>query len=132
MGVTTCRAQTACDSLYQQAYSRPPLTMWFEKAPEIMAGRERLTTYQVPSARAGAAYCQVLVDEHGTAGCVQWLKVTNAAVQAEAADVVASLRFSPGMLNGRPLKVPMTLVVRFQEGPPPTATKREQRHAQAH
>ena len=130
MGVVTCRAQTACDSLFRRAYSHPPLTMWFEKAPEIIGGQERLATYHVPKERAGEAYFQVLIDEHGTAGCLQWLKVTNAAVQAEAADVASSLRFSPGMMNDKPLKVPMTLVVRFREGPPPN--KKEQRHAGAH
>jgi hypothetical protein len=135
MSLMTCQAQTACDSLYQRAYSHPPLMMWFEKAPEIIAGREHLATYYVPKERAGEAYCQVLIDEHGTAGCLQWLKVTNAAVQVEAADVVSSLRFSPGMMHNRPLKVPMTLVVRFWAGPPPTLTKQEQRqarHARAH
>jgi hypothetical protein len=132
MGVATCRAQTACDSLYRRAYSPPPLTTWFEKAPEIIAGRERLATYHVPKARAGEACFHVLIDEHGTATCLQWLRVSNAAVQAEAAAVVSSLRFSPGMLNNQPLKVPMTLVVHFWEGPPPASTKKVQRHAQAH
>jgi len=106
--------------------------MWFDKAPEIIAGRERLATYLVPRARAGEAYCQVLIEEHGTAGCLQWLKVTNAAVQAEAADIVSSLCFSPGMMNNKPLKVPMTLMVRFRDGPPPTPTTKEQRRALAH
>jgi hypothetical protein len=134
MGVVTCQAQTACDSLYQRALP-PPLMMWFEKAPEIIAGRERLTTYHVPKERAGDAYFRVLIDEQGNAVCLQWIKVTNAAVQAEAADVVSSLRFSPGMMNNKPLKVPMTLVVRFREGTPPTLTKKERRqarHAQVH
>jgi hypothetical protein len=131
--VATCQAQTTCDSLYQRAYSHPPLMMWFDKPPAITAGRERLATYHVPKERAGEAYCQVLIDEHGKAQCLQWFKATNAAVQAEAAEVISSLRFSPGMMNNSPLKVPMTLVVRFREGPPPT--KKERRHegrAQAH
>jgi hypothetical protein len=125
MGVATCQAQTACDSLYRLAYSHPPLMTWFEIPPAIIAGRERLTTYNVPKERAGQAYFQVLIDEQGTAGCLQWLGATNAAVQAQAADVVASLRFSPGMMNKKPLKVPMALTVYFREGPPPT--KRELR-----
>ena len=107
--------------------------MWFDKPPVIIAGRERLTTYHVSSVRAGEAYFEVLIDEHGTAGCLKWLKVTNAAVQAEAADVVSSLRFSPGMKNNKPLKVPMTLVVRFREGPPPTERElRKARRAHFH
>lgn len=132
MGVVTCQAQTACDSLYQRAYSHPPLMMWFDKAPAIIAGQEHLVTYHVPQERAGEAYFQMLIDEHGTAVCLQWLKVTNALVQAEAAKVVPSLRFSPGMMNNQPLKVPMTLVVRFRVGPPPTQTKQERRHARVH
>ena len=132
LGAVPCQAQTACDSLYRRAYAHPPLLMGFDKPPVIIAGRERLTTYHVSSVRAGEAYFQVLIDEHGTAVCLQWLKVTNAAVQSEAADVVASLRFSPGMLRNKPLQVPMTLVVRFREGPPPNLTRKKQRHAQAH
>jgi len=132
MSVATCRAQTACDSLYRQVYAHPP-RQWFTTPPRIVAGRERLVTYLVPHERAGRVYFQVLIDEHGATGCLQWLGATSAAVQAEAAAVVAGLRFSPGMRGDQPVQVPMTLVVRFEQGPPPSKKAlRQARRAQAH
>lgn len=122
VSVVACQAQANCDSLYKRARPFPHdlLVMWFDKAPEIIAGREQLLTYNVPKDRAGDAFFTVLIDEQGTPLCLQWGKVSSAAVQAEAAKVVSSLRFSPGLQNGKPLKVPMTLATRFREGPPPT------------
>ena len=122
LGAEACQAQANCDSLYKQAhpFEGVPFVTWFEKAPEVIAGKEHLLTYNVPKERVGEAYFQVLIDELGAPLCLQWLKVTNAVVQAEAAKAVSSLRFSPGLHNAKPIKVPMTLVVRFREGPPPT------------
>jgi hypothetical protein len=124
LGPGLCSAQTACDSLYKQIHPFDKdhfvTATWFEKAPEIIIGKEHLLTYNVPADRVGDAYCQVLIDERGSLLCLQWLNVTSAVVRAEAAKVVSYLRFSPGAQNGKPTKVPMTLVVRFRQGPPPT------------
>lgn len=78
---------------------------WFEKALEIIAGKEYLLIYHVPKERVGEACFQVLIDELGAPLCLQWLKVTNTVVQAEAAKVVPSLRFSSGLQNTKPIKV---------------------------
>ncbi|HEX8330787.1 MAG TPA: hypothetical protein VF629_24865 [Hymenobacter sp.] len=117
-----CQAQANCDSLYKLAnpFGGVPLVTRFEKPPEIITGKEHLLTYHVPKERVGEAYFQVLIDEQGAPLCLQWLKVTNALVQAEAAHVVSLLRFSPGVQNAKPIKVPMTLVVQFREGSAPT------------
>jgi hypothetical protein len=99
----------------------------------MLVGQERLLTYHVPAARAGAAYFEVVVDERGEPRCVRWLNVTNAAVQAEAATVVASLRFAPGTWKGKPYPILVTRVVRFVEGPPPTkSARRKKPRVQAH
>ncbi|MGI4733939.1 MAG: energy transducer TonB [Janthinobacterium lividum] len=110
LGTEQCFAQTACDSLYKLAHplagNRFVTKTWFEKAPEIIVGKAQLLTYHVPADRVGDAYFRVLVDERGAPRCVQWLKVANALVQAEAAKIVSSLRFSPGLQQGRPVAVP--------------------------
>jgi hypothetical protein len=134
MSAVACQAQANCDSLYKQTVFRnTPLVMWFEKAPKIIAGKEHLLTYNAPQDHVGEAYFQMLIDERGVPLCLQWLKVTNAVVQAEAAKVVSSLRFSPGLVNGKGIRVPMTLVVRFYESPPPTRKAlRKAKRARAH
>ena len=135
LGASACQAQTACDSLYERAqpFKGTPMITWMEKAPAIIVGKERLLTYYVPAERAGEAYFQVVIDEGGEPRCFQWLKVSSALVQAEAAKVVSSLRFTPGAWNGKPYPIGMTLVVRFKEGPPPTKSElRKARRAQVH
>lgn len=135
LGAEACQAQANCDSLYKQAspFEGVSLVTWFEKPPEIIVGKEHLLNYNVPKERVGEAYFRVLIDEHGTPLCLQWLKVTDAVVQAEAAKIVSSLRFSPGSQNAKPIKVPMTLVVRFREGPPLTRKDwRQARRVRAH
>jgi hypothetical protein len=135
LSASACQAQTVCDSLYERAqpFKGIPMLTWMEKAPAIIVGKERLLTYHVPAERVGEAYFQVVIDEGGEPRCLQWLNVTSALVQAEAAKVVSSLRFAPGAWNGKPYPIVMTLVVRFKEGPPPTRSElRKARHAQVH
>jgi len=118
-----CQAQTVCDSLYarEEAWTAGKIGLiWFDQPPQIAVGKETLSVYNVPKDQVGVAYCRVLIDEHGQALCLQWLKVTNEAIRREANAIVSALRFSPAMINGTPLRVSMTLPVRFLESPAPT------------
>jgi hypothetical protein len=122
LGAVRGWTQSGCDSLYAQETAMRAgnvSIVWFDQPPQIIVGSETLHVYNVPKNQGGEAIFSVLVDEHGQPICLRWVRVTNEAIRGEANAIVSALRFSPALSNGKPLRVSMTLPVRFLEGPAP-------------
>nr|BCX01397.1 MAG: hypothetical protein KatS3mg041_1443 [Bacteroidota bacterium] len=104
----------------QQSEPEPEVFVIVEEMPELIGGLEglqRRIRYPEIARKAGVegmVIIQFVVDENGNVTNAQVVKGIGAGCDEEALRVVQESKFKPGKQRGRPVRVQMTLPVRFR------------------
>jgi protein TonB len=97
----------------------PPYYEGVEVSPELIGGivglqaRVEYPRFDREARNEGTVVVRFVVDENGVPSQVEVVRSVSAGLDRAAVDAVRAARFTPGVQNGRVVKVRMTLPVRF-------------------
>ena len=109
----------------QQAFSKSDIYVSVDQKPEFPGGKEGLLEFYKKSSsfsiceeeekEFNSLYYQVVIDSTGRVGGFNILKGINKKLNFETEKIVGQMpEWQPGKLNGKPVKVLVTLSIKFK------------------